>query len=181
MVFKQGPYGQAGFGHAEMDSPREHTRGARGSPCTWARHPLPQQIPKEADSWGRTVGSTSRSWVINPSVLKGHLGVHLSIHDRHTSPPTGHHWELAVIGSQVGVHGLLWIKQYLAGIKERCYGSSHSVKKKKKEKDLFTLNSVSHLSTSKPWEQEKDSPGCLIYGFIIDNQDWLELTTDSVI
>lgn len=107
VVFKQGPYGQAGFGHTEMDSPREHSRGAPGWPCTWARHPLPQQIPKEADSRGRTVGSTSRSWVINPSVLKGHLGVHLSIHDRHTSPPTGHHWELAVIGSQVGVHGLL--------------------------------------------------------------------------
>ena len=179
MVFKQGPYGQAGFGHTEMDSPREHSRGAPGWPCTWARHPLPQQIPKEADSRGRTVGSTSRSWVINPSVLKGHLGVHLSIHDRHTSPPTGHHWELAVIGSQVGVHGLLWIKQYLAGIKERCYGSSHSLKRKKKR----TCSRWTLWAISLPLSPESKKKILLDawYGFIIDNQDWLELTTDSVI
>lgn len=50
VVFEQDPYGQAGFGHAEMDSPREQCRGARGLLRTWARHQLPQRIPKEADS-----------------------------------------------------------------------------------------------------------------------------------
>ena len=49
VVFEQDPDGQAGFGHTEMDSPGEHSRGAWGSLCIWARHRLPQQIPKEAD------------------------------------------------------------------------------------------------------------------------------------
>ena len=45
MVSEQGPDGQAGFGQAESTA-----GGAQGSLHTWARHTLPQWIPKEADS-----------------------------------------------------------------------------------------------------------------------------------
>ena len=79
-------------------------RGLRAlGPGTHCLSGFPKRLTAEAGLWAALPGVG----VINPSVLKGHLGVHLSIHDRHTSPPTGHHWELAVIGSQVGVHGLL--------------------------------------------------------------------------
>ena len=106
MVFEQGL-----MGRLDLDTQRwtaqESTAGVPGGcralgPGTHCLSGFPKRLTAEAGLWAALPGVG----VINPSVLKGHLGAHLSILDRHT-PPAEHHWELAVTGSQVGVHGLL--------------------------------------------------------------------------
>ena len=68
-------------------------------------------------------------------------GAWYSIHHRHTSLPTVCYWELFGPESQVGGHRLLWIKSYLAGVKQRGFIVPLTSKKKKK-KDPFKLRLV---------------------------------------